>query len=105
MAVVLEGWRVVARGSVVEAKLPGGRAGWFEIVPNRTACADRDLCSVAFMVQEDAQTFLLKLDAMGIEGERGGVYRDIALVGKDGPWRHACPWLNVGRYAGVNAVW
>lgn len=85
--------------------MPGGLAGWFEAVPHRMACADRDLCSVAFMVQEDASAFVLKLDGMELPGLREGAYRDVALVGKNGPWQHACPWLKVGRYAGVRAVW
>ncbi len=54
MAVVLDGWGVVARRSAVESTLPKGLAGWFEVVPSRMACADRDLCLAAFMVNEDA---------------------------------------------------
>jgi len=105
VAIVLDGWGVVARRTAVEAKLHGGLSGWFEVMPNRTACADRDLCFVAFMVPEDAAAFVLKLDSLGLQGERGGAYLDVALVGKNGPWEHAGPWLRVGRYAGVNAVW
>lgn len=105
MAVVLDGWGVVARRSAVEATLPNGLDGWFEIVPTRMACADRDLCFAAFMANEDAAAFALKLDAMGLQGERDGAYRDVAVIGKDGPWMHACSWLRVGRYAGVNAAW
>jgi tetratricopeptide (TPR) repeat protein len=69
------------------------------------ACADRDLCFAAFMVNEDAAAFVLKLDSLGLQGERDGAYRDVALIGKDGPWQHACSWIRVGRYAGVNAAW
>jgi hypothetical protein len=105
VAIVLDGWGVVARRTAVESKLPGGLAGWFEVAPNRQACADRDLCFVGFMVREDASAFVLKLDSMGLQGERDGTYRDVALVGKDGPWEHGGRWLSVGRYAGVNAVW
>ena len=105
MAVVIDGWGVVARRSAVEAKLAGGVEKWFQIVPHRMACADRDLCFIAFMVQEDAAAFVSKLDEMGLPGEREGAYRDVALVGKNGPWPHACPWLKVGRYGGVNAAW
>jgi hypothetical protein len=105
VAIVLDGWAVVARRSQVEARL-GGFVRWFEIAPTRVACADRDLCCVAFMVHEDASAFLLKLESMGLQSERDGSYRDVALVGKDhGPWQHACPWLQLGRYAGVSAVW
>jgi len=105
MAVVLDGWGVVARRAAVAEKLPRGVEGWFEIVPNRMACADDDLCFVGFMVQQDASAFLLTLDSMGLAGERERAYRDVALVGTDGPWQHACSWLRFGRYAGVNAVW
>jgi tetratricopeptide (TPR) repeat protein len=105
VAVVLDGWSVVARRSVVEAKLAGGLVGWFEVAPNRMACADRDLCLVQFMASEDASAFVMKLDELGLAGERDGAYRDVALVGKDGAWTHACSWLRIGRYAGINAVW
>jgi hypothetical protein len=105
MAVVLDGWGVVARRAAVEAKLPGGMAGWFEVAPNRMACADQHLCLVAFMVHEDASAFIVKLEAMGLQSERDGAYRDVAIVGVDGPWEHACSWLQIGPHAGVNAVW
>lgn len=105
MAVVLEGWGVVARRSAVQQKLPGGLAAWFEVAPHRVACADDHLCVVAFMVHQDAAAFLLKLDSMGLQGERDGAYEDAAIVGVDGPWQHACTWLRVGRYAGVQAAW
>jgi hypothetical protein len=59
MAVVLEGWSVVARRAAIEAALPGGLTSWFDIAPNRTACADASSCVVAFMVQADA-AFLLR---------------------------------------------
>lgn len=105
MAVVLEAWCVVARRAAVERSLPGGLAHWFEVAPNRTACADHSICAVAFMVREDAAAFLLQLDAMGVATERSGEYRDVALMSSQGPWEHACSWLRVGRYAGVGAVW
>lgn len=105
MAVVLDGWAVVARRSAVESTLPGGFAGWFEVAPNRMACADRELCLVSFMARQDAAAFVLKLDAMGLHGERDGEYRDVALVTTDGPWQHACSWLRVGHHAGVGAAW
>jgi hypothetical protein len=105
VAVVLDGWAVVARRRVVEATLPGGFASWFEIAPNRMACADRDLCVIPFMVHEDATAFVVKLESMGLQSERDGAYRDVAVVGTNGAWEHSCVWLQVGRYAGVGAVW
>jgi hypothetical protein len=105
VAVVVDAWSVVARRTAVEAKLPDGYAGWFKIVPNRSACADRDLCRAAFMAGEDASAFVLKLASLGLEVERDGVYRDVAIVGKGAPWEHACPWIHVGRYGGVDAAW
>jgi len=105
VAVVLEGCVVVARRAAVEATLPGGLARWYEVAPNRVACADHALCAVGFMVQSDAAAFLLRLEELGVAAERDGAYRDAALVNADGPWQHACEWLRVGRYAGVDAVW
>jgi hypothetical protein len=105
VAVVLEGWGIVARRAAVEAALPGGLSDWFVLAPNRVASADHSLCVVGFMVREDAAAFLLKLEEIGVATERQGVYRDAALMSVDGPWEHECTWLRVGRYAGVRAVW
>lgn len=105
MAVVLESYGVVARRAVVEEKLAGGLAGWFEASPSRMVCADAHLCLVAFMAQEDASAFLMKLESLGLQSERDGEYRDAALVTVNGPATHRCPWLEVGRYAGVPAAW
>lgn len=95
MAVVLDGWGVVARRTVVEARLPNGLAGWFEI-STRMACADRDLCFAAFMVHEDAVAFAAHLDSLGVQ--------EAAVVGREGPWKD-CAWIRVGPYAGVTAAW
>jgi hypothetical protein len=105
VAVVVDGWVVVARRTVVEATLPEGLAGWSAVVPNRMACADRDLCVVAFMEHQDASAFVVKLESIGLRSERDGEYRDVAIVGTDGAWEHRCAWLQHGRYAGVHAVW
>lgn len=105
MAVIIEGWAVIARRAAVEAALPDGVAGWIALAPNRMACVDRDLCRVGFMVREDAVAFTVKLDAAGLRSQQDGTYRDVAIVGADGVWEHACPWLRVGRYAGVHAAW
>jgi len=105
MAVVLEGWVVIARRPAIETRLPNGVTGWFEIVPHRAACSDVELCAALFMAEEDAAAFALKLEAHGLRGERDGAYCEVALVGREGPWLHACPWLRVGRYGGVNAAW
>jgi hypothetical protein len=105
VALVLESWGVVARRAAVEATLPGGLSGWFELAPNRAACADGDLCVVAFMAHRDAAAFAMALESRGLSSERDGEYRDVAIVGTDGVWQHACSWLRVGHYAGVRAVW
>lgn len=105
MAVVVDGWAVVARRSAVEATLPGGVADWFVLAPNLMACADAQLCLVAFMAREDATAFAIKLDTRGLVGERDGAYRDVAVVGPDGAWSYPCAWLEVGRHAGVTAAW
>ena len=105
MAVVVDGWTVIARRAAIEATLPDGLAGWFAIVPNRVTCADRDLCCVGFMDSQDATGFLAKLGELGLAGERDGAYRDVALVGPHGPERYTCRWLQLGRYGGAPAAW
>ena len=105
MAVLIEASVVIARRSAVEDKLAGGVRGWFEDAPNRTACADRHLCAVEFMDTRDAFAFVRKLEDAGLEAERGGVARDVVVVDPSGRPRHDCPWIEIGRYAGVTAAW
>ena len=66
MAVIVEGWGVIARRTVVETALAEGLATWMDTAPNRMRCADLHLCLVAFMVRDDAAAFAMKLDAMGL---------------------------------------
>ncbi|KIG17128.1 hypothetical protein DB30_03725 [Enhygromyxa salina] len=90
---------------MVEAKLEDGVRTWFQVAPNAVACVDRNLCCVGFMHSDDAAAFVRDLEGRGLEGERGGSYQDVAIMGPEGPWRHACSWLEQGRYSGAQAIW
>lgn len=105
MAVAISGWTIVVRRARIELVLDRGLASWFTLAPNRTACADADVCAVSFMAQRDAAEFALQLEERGLAGERDGNYRDFAIVDAGGPWQHGCAWLAVGRYGGVEAAW
>jgi tetratricopeptide (TPR) repeat protein len=105
MAVVIDDWSVVARRDVVERALPDGLAGWQALAPNPAWCADAGLCAVGFFTADEAHAFAAMLATRGLVGAVDGAYRDLAVVAVDGVRDHACAWLAVGRWAGVNAAW
>lgn len=105
MSVVVDVWAVVARKPAVEDRLSGGIAEWCRGAPNSQWCVDRNLCSVGFMVRSDALDFARSLERRGLRVQEGGAYHDAAIVTSEGAWVHACAWVVVGRYAGVNAAW
>ncbi|MCX4241619.1 tetratricopeptide repeat protein [Paraliomyxa miuraensis] len=105
MAVLLEAWNVVARRTAVEDRLEGDVDGWFRLAPNQTACVGPHLCRIGFMHGRDATEFLRQLEALGLRGEEGGTYREVAILSPTEPWQHTCPWIELGHYAGVQAAW
>ncbi len=105
MAVLVEAWNVIARRAAVEERLDGGVDVWCRIAPNHTACVGRDLCRVGFMHGRDALAFVRTLEEHGLRGEEGGAYQQVAIVSSTEPWQHSCSWIELGRYAGVDAAW
>ena len=54
MAVLVEGFSVIVRKEALERNFPGGLDAYQRQLPNRTYCADDQLCRVGFMAQADA---------------------------------------------------
>ena len=105
MAVVIDAWAVVARRAAVEAALPNGIDGWRALALGPAWCIDAGLCAVNFLTPDDAYAFANALATLGLVGAVDGAYQDVAVVAIDGVRDHACAWLVVGRWAGVNAAW
>jgi Tetratricopeptide repeat len=91
MAVVLSAYDLVVR---VDAIGDGMRA-FVESVPNRTFCTDGRIAKVSFMVDADRNHFVASLRLPPGSFARADKRTNTADA----------DWLEVGRYAGVDAAW
>ena len=106
MAIVIEGFTVVVRNSVLDAKYPGGRTAFAADTPNATYCNDGFLSRVAFMHSEDAQAFIADLEKKGLQKGEGGQALDLALLT---PSRFleglGCSWLVFATFQEIPIAW
>lgn len=91
MALVLSAFDLVVR----TADLPGGVAAFARAVPNATFCTDGILACASFMNAADREQFATSLGLPPATLARADLHRRAADA----------PWLECGRYAGVDAVW
>lgn len=91
MALVLTAFDLVVR----TADLPDGVAPFARAVPNRTFCTDGTLARASFMNAGDREHFAERLRILPTALARVDLHRRAADV----------PWLECGRYAGIDAVW
>jgi hypothetical protein len=104
MAIVIVSFSVITRKSTVEEKYPGGLIAYERDCPNWTYCSDAYLCSVGFMVKDDADRFIWTLAASGFIPYRDGKAEDIVIATPyDGPLLD-CPWLDHGQHDGQMVV-
>jgi hypothetical protein len=105
MAVLIEVYSVVIRNAVLEAKYPGGRAGYERDCPNATYCADEHLSRVGFMVALDAHNFVQELVIKGLTPYKEDACEDVAVVSQiEGPLKRR-GWLRLGQYRGAVLGW
>jgi hypothetical protein len=91
MALVLTAFDLVIR----TADLPGGVSAFARAVPNASFCTDGTLARASFMAADDREEFAIGLKVPRPALGRADAHRREADV----------PWLECGRYAGVDAVW
>ncbi len=101
MAVLIEAISVVIRADVLTEKIPGGWDEFKRLVPNKTLCADNEIVRVGFMVPQDVEAFVDRLETMGLKYLRNGKAVDIAVVDQVRGPTAKCEWLEFGR---VNIV-
>jgi hypothetical protein len=97
MAVLIEGISVIVRADTLLHKYPGGREAFERIVPNQTLCADNELLRVGFMVPQDVESFVKKLQVAGLEFIRDGEAIDIAVADQMRGLTSKCAWLEFER--------
>ena len=103
MSVLVECYSVIVRRSEIEARYPGGLAGYQRDCPNRTFCADDRLVRVGFMDRRDIGMFMLRvLGRAGLASSPSGRLEDVQCKASSvavveqwrGPWHpEASSWL------------
>lgn len=96
MAVLIEAISVVVRASSIISKFPGGFDGFKQIVPNGTLCADNELARVGFMMPDDVESFVKKLERFDLVYQRNGQPIDINVVDQLRGIATPCDWLEFG---------
>jgi hypothetical protein len=100
MGVCARGFSVIVRNKTLEERFPGGLAAFQRLCPNQTFCTDQQISRIGFMHPDDANAFIAKLAAAGLEPFRGNVSVDVALSHESGGFIHACDWLELGMIQG-----
>lgn len=100
MTVSARGFSVIVRNKTLEERFPGGVAAFQRLSPNRTFCTDQQISRIGFMHQDDANAFIAKLTAAGLEPFRGNVSVDVALTDPSFGLHHRCDWLELGTIEG-----
>ena len=93
MSVLIEAISVVIRADELLKKFPGGWDAFKGIVPNQTLCADNEIVRVGFMTPQDVESFIKKLQRVGLEFLRDGEAIDIAVVDQTRGLTSKCAWL------------
>lgn len=97
MAVLVECLTLIVPVSVLEARFPGGLAGYAQAVPNGTFCHDGVLTRVAFQTPDQVDAWLELLLRHGwtvLEHDR---WVDAAVVDQAHGLTSSCDWLAFGQ--------
>jgi tetratricopeptide (TPR) repeat protein len=105
MAILIEGFSVVVRNSVLDARYPGGVERYRQDCPNGSFCADDSLSRVGFMVRSDAEVFVAQLAEKGLTPFRRGAAEDVALVSPTDGLLQPCAWLELGKWGQTVIAW
>jgi hypothetical protein len=97
LSVLIEVINVIVRCATVEAKYPGGLAGYTRAVPNQSFCDDGFIARVGFMTPEDVGVWIDRLVEAGFVFQRADEsFEEIAVIDQHtGPTR-PCDWLGYG---------
>jgi hypothetical protein len=111
MAVLVEAISVIVRRDAIEQKYAGGWDAFVDAVPNATFCADDEIARVGFMIPEDVEAFVNRLQRRGLVFLDHEKATDLAVADQQRGLTSDCDWLefgklNVGEDEGrVSACW
>lgn len=71
---------VIVRNGTIEARSPCGMNSFVSSCPNQTFCTDGNISRVAFMVADDARTFISRLVDAGLAPSAAEARSEIALI-------------------------
>lgn len=96
MSVLAEALSVVARVEALQARYPGGLAGYARDCPNASFCSDGHLARIGFLSPHDVDFLLNLLEAHGVVHLAGGIARDAVVVDQHEGALSPCLWLDFG---------
>lgn len=96
MAVLVEGLSVVIKRSAVDAKYPGGWNSFVTMVQNNTFCYDDRLARLGFSGPPEVETFINRIESMGLTYLDGDRAVDMVVVDQDSGFVAACEWAKFG---------
>ena len=98
MAIAIQAFSVVGLISHIEENYVGGVEALSKTIPNETGLTDDDLWVCSFMVCDDAQRFLERLELTGLNSSQGPD-SDLVLVSEfDLSVAPYCEWLEVAQW-------
>jgi hypothetical protein len=65
MSVLADGFNVIARLDALDSRHPGGRQTYKTDCPNRSYCADDNVCRGGFMIAAEALEWVDELEVKG----------------------------------------
>ena len=96
MAVLIEGISVVINADALLSAFSGDWEAFKTIVPNETLCADNELVRVGFMVPDDVQAFIEKLESYGLCFLKDEKAIDIVVADQQRGLSTECAWAEFG---------
>jgi hypothetical protein len=96
MAVLCEAISVVIKAERA-IEVFGSFEAFKDIVPNQTLCADNEIIRVGFMVPDDVQGFVGRLEHRGLEYIRNGMALDMVVIDQFKGPAALCDWIEFGQ--------
>lgn len=96
MAVLIEAISVVVRVASIHDEFAGGWSAFEELIPNATLCCDNEIARVGFMMPEDAESFIHKLESKGLRFIVDGESVDIVVMEQNRGPMSKCTWAEFG---------
>ncbi len=97
MAVLVEAISVITRVEAIMEAFSGDFEAFLEFVPNNTLCVDNEIARVGFMTPDDVESFIHRLENMGMQYLQDNKAIDIVVIDQLQGSMAACDWIEVGK--------